>query len=144
MKRVRSTQRSDAPVVFDDDPPLKRPRIVPPSLDGQQRSATHRYDLEDGEEDDLDASADGGPQSVALNTEYQQANTVLHELHVLHQHRLIFASPPPRHFDKSFYQEPASKLEGGREAVGVKHRYEESNKTLGNLFLNRRRELEHS
>jgi len=105
-------------------------------------------------------------------TEYKSANNFLHELHALHQHRLMFSSSPSpspqRH--PSFplqYTQPIAKsipslpLEPTRmhmkgaavhafvadpmainEQQSVQQRYIDSNRLLGTVFLSRRRELE--
>ncbi|KAF7306718.1 hypothetical protein MIND_00463500 [Mycena indigotica] len=146
LKRARASSpspTSDIPLVVDEDVPRKRARIVPPSLNGQERSATLPHDSDDGEEDDPRETTSSVEQSI-VNTQYQQANTFLHELHTLHRHRLIFASPTPRYPDKGMLPQVQCKSELDPESVQIQQRYEESNKLLGNLFLNRRREREPS
>lgn len=79
----------------------KRRRVLPPSLDGHARG----WSLPDGEEDDGEedymSSGDepveepGDKVAWTLHlSEYKMANNFLHELHALHQHRLLFSSPP--------------------------------------------------
>ncbi|KAJ7706425.1 hypothetical protein B0H17DRAFT_629033 [Mycena rosella] len=105
LKRLRPVSPPPSgpsiPLVSDPAPSHrrepKRRRILPPSLDGQSRHSMFRTDEDDGEEDDdelnlLDGRNPSGSGSVH-NIEYQSANTVLHDLHALHRHRLIFSSP---------------------------------------------------
>ncbi|KAJ7275271.1 hypothetical protein B0H12DRAFT_1086527 [Mycena haematopus] len=154
----------------------KRRRVLPPSLDGQYRHAAFRGTEDDGEEDDeeVDFSGRQNPpdaapsRSAAYNTEYQSANTFLHDLHALHRHRLIFSSPPspllqpgllPFRDDEKSYLPPIANysrtldkqdLSGGmqgfelpvEEVQSVKERYEDTNRLLGSLFLTRRKQLD--
>ncbi|KAK7064417.1 hypothetical protein R3P38DRAFT_2824372 [Favolaschia claudopus] len=168
---------TDEPESFHRD--SKRRRVLPPSLDGPSRNSILRTEEDDGEEDDDDGSmnhpypsgvAAFQSQSTSRNTEYESANTFLHDLHALHRHRLIFSSPLPQyppieqtpapHRDKS--QLPPTleyssmsfdkqDLSGFRdrglgvpvkEAESVKERYEDTNRLLGSLFLTRRKQLE--
>nr|GAT47886.1 predicted protein [Mycena chlorophos] len=117
--------------------PRKRARLMapPPENGQQQHGATHSHESDDGEEDDLDPNR--AASQVPQNTEYQATNTTLYELHALHRHRLLFAP------DKHILHDPNKHFEAGREGYEVQERYGQSNKLLGNLFLNRRRELEH-
>ncbi|KAJ7492850.1 hypothetical protein FB451DRAFT_552869 [Mycena latifolia] len=156
---------SDPPDSLRRDP--KRRRILPPSLDGQSRHSMFRTDEDDGEEDHDELNlSDGhnpsglGPSgSTVYNTEYESANTVLHDLHALHRHRLIFSSPPsyPEHLhppcfpDKSYAppipnypRAPDIKDTSGRQDFGcqlpykevqsVKERYEDTNRCVGSFF----------
>ncbi|KAJ6574874.1 hypothetical protein B0H19DRAFT_1126111 [Mycena capillaripes] len=152
----------------------KRRRILPPSLDGQVRRSLFPTDQDDGEEDDDEMdrrnTSNSGPSgSTVHNTEYESANTFLHDLHALHRHRLIFASssPPfqpdlssiPRPPEKSYlppipdYRRMPDKQDasgmhdfgGGlpfEEGQSVKERYEDTNRLLGSLFLTRRKQLD--
>ncbi|KAJ7783535.1 hypothetical protein DFH07DRAFT_190264 [Mycena maculata] len=151
----------------------KRRRILPPSLDGQSRHLVFRTSEDDGEEDDDDEddmslaydrnpSGAGPSGSTVHNTEYQSANTFLHELHALHKHRLIFSpswqpsspprpSPASRYQDKSYlpqipdYHRPPNKDSSGmqsfqselpyEEVQSVKERYGDTNKFRPCLFL---------
>ncbi|KAG1749702.1 uncharacterized protein EDB91DRAFT_759946 [Suillus paluster] len=82
----------------------KRRRIHPPVLDGAQRgwgkphvSSTPVVDDSDGEEDWIDgeddaAAAHAHPHFVT-STDYKRTNTILQEVHALHQHRLMFSQP---------------------------------------------------
>ncbi|KAJ7225746.1 hypothetical protein GGX14DRAFT_422139 [Mycena pura] len=184
LKRLRPASPPPAldipfiPDVIPDSHRRKRPRILPPSLNGEERHAMHDTNEDDGEEDDDEAeiivnhNAPGvGPSgSTAPSTEYQSANTFLHDLHALHRHRLIFSppslspalqpghSPAPRYPEKSClpttpdYPHLADKKDGTglqdfrcelppEEVQRVKERYEETNKLLGYLFLTRRKQL---
>jgi len=90
------------PLPFRTDPgrDFKRRRVLPPSLDGHSRG-WGVPDPADGADDDEEYVASEG-EAVEGNddrsawaehtSEYQKANNVLHELHALHQHRLLFSS----------------------------------------------------
>jgi len=88
---------------------------------------------------------------------YKSVNAFLHDVHTLHQHRLLFSFPPPQ---KSLHHQisdrpPAkyiTQLPGdatrrsgdiaeAEESERVKQRYEDTNKLLGSLVLSRRREI---
>lgn len=91
---IRPLQPSDP-----TQPRYKRQRILPPPLDGTLRGwlyASHRESdgEEDWTEDAYDASSPPLPASTT-GDHYKDANSRLHELHVLNQHRLLFAHPPP-------------------------------------------------
>ncbi|KAF7320231.1 hypothetical protein MKEN_00807600 [Mycena kentingensis (nom. inval.)] len=118
------------PLIVDDQPPRKRPRPAPTN--------PRNNDSDDGEEDDPDAT--DRPRSAAPATgEYTDTNTVLHDLHVLNQHRRLFTSPSCHSLKLG--PEPNNKLERV-EGDGVQQRYE-NNRLLGNLFLSRRKQLDH-
>ncbi|KAG2160076.1 uncharacterized protein EDB93DRAFT_1244825 [Suillus bovinus] len=98
------------PDMFPHGSLAKRRRIHPPVLDGAQRGwgkppplFMPHTDDSDGEEDWIDGEndAESGHFSESPDyTEYRQANTMLHEMHALHQHRLMFIQPnsqPPSH-----------------------------------------------
>jgi len=82
----------------------KKRRIHPPVLDGAQRGWSKPLDQStahsDGEEDWIDGEDDDSaayaypcvPTSPDY-TNYKQTNSMLHEVHALHQHRLIFSQP---------------------------------------------------
>ncbi|KAI9572652.1 hypothetical protein HD554DRAFT_2014144 [Boletus coccyginus] len=83
-------------------PRSKRQRTQPPSLDGALRGWLESEDAgphweSDGEEDwtegPYDVLGSPLPPSTTAN-QYKDANSLLHELHVLNQHRLLFARPP--------------------------------------------------
>jgi len=168
---------SDPPESHHREP--KRRRILPPSLDGQSRRSTFRTDEDDGgeDDDDVDLSEErippraGASGSTVHNTEYESANTFLHDLHALHRHRLIFSSPSPPLLqpelhstppvqDKSYlppiaadYSRMSDKQDSGgmhdfgrgsavEEVESVKERYEDTNRLLGSLFLTRRKQLD--
>ncbi|KAF8624832.1 hypothetical protein AX15_005715 [Amanita polypyramis BW_CC] len=100
-----------------------------------------------------------------FNSEYKSANTILRELHTLHQHRLLFAesgtsflhgslfhtpslsSSPPKITSPTISDHPrgtnSSEIETScnNEKTQVKERYEQRNRLLGSMFLSRRREL---
>ncbi|KAJ6519594.1 hypothetical protein C8R45DRAFT_952029 [Mycena sanguinolenta] len=153
----------------------KRRRVLPPSLDGQSRRAAFPAEDDGEEDDDYDAhpsdrqnpadSASSG--STAYNTEYQSANTFLHDLHALHRHRLLFSSPPQPLLQPTLFPPPVQEklyfpqivdpprmvdkqdLSGthgfglpAEEVENVKERYEETNRMLGSLFLTRRKQLD--
>ncbi|KAJ7139896.1 hypothetical protein C8R44DRAFT_765698 [Mycena epipterygia] len=151
----------------------KRRRILPPSLDGQSRHSMFRTYEDDGEEDDDEVEersppSFGPPGSTVQNTQYESANTFLHDLHALHRHRLIFTSPPLQHLelsptpyrhDKSYvppipdYPRAPDKNDSSgmqdfgceppfEEVQSVKDRYEDANRLLGSLFLTRRKQLD--
>ncbi|KAF9499885.1 hypothetical protein BDN71DRAFT_75807 [Pleurotus eryngii] len=113
LKRQRPSSpfpsSSDSPIacdVYNDlqlPPATKRQRIAPPSLDGPSRGwgVSHTTQLsnsaDDGEEDleyeeEHDATCDASNMEGHLIREkYKSTNTMLSELHILHQHRLLFA-----------------------------------------------------
>ena len=78
----------------------KRLRTQPPPLDGALRgwleseSAGPHWES-DGEEDWIEDPPEGSPRPPwTTATQYKGANSLLHELHVLNQHRLLFAHSP--------------------------------------------------
>lgn len=99
LKRQRNTSPQPAPSasgpVFADEPAdrdSKRRRTVAPVLDGCARGWVTQPDDDD---DDEYLSADEAPHpALPRSEEYKSANTMLRELHTLHQHRLLFASSP--------------------------------------------------
>ncbi|KAJ7102160.1 hypothetical protein B0H15DRAFT_813431 [Mycena belliarum] len=181
LKRLRpaSPPPSEPSIPLISEPPRhsKRRRILPPSLDGQSRHTMLRTDEDDGdgEEDEGEINVSDGNNSgpsvlTGSNTEYESANTVLHDLHALHRHRLIFSSPLPSFVHSGHHYSPHSpdktlvtslphyplspdaKDMSGRpdfrcqlpseEVQSVKERYEDTNRLLGSLFLNRRKQLD--
>ncbi|KAF8898357.1 hypothetical protein BD779DRAFT_1483520 [Infundibulicybe gibba] len=96
-------------IPFDSNPlPLdviahrdaKRRRVLPPVLDGPSRGWNGPQDEEsDGEiyYDDEPPQTHNGAADTTETTEYALANSVLHELHALNQHRIMFSGPikPP-------------------------------------------------
>ncbi|KAG8220101.1 hypothetical protein J3R82DRAFT_1120 [Butyriboletus roseoflavus] len=83
-------------------PRSKRQRVRPPPLDGALRgwleseSAGLHWES-DGEEDWIEDTHDTFrsplPPSTTID-QYKDANSLLHQLHVLNQHRLLFAHSP--------------------------------------------------
>lgn len=85
----------------------KKRRIHPPVLDGTQRGwakplypSTPPADDSDGEEDWIDGEDDAAAAyaypRVATSpdhTDYKRTNSMLHDAHALHQHRLVFSQP---------------------------------------------------
>ncbi|KAL0950886.1 hypothetical protein HGRIS_007645 [Hohenbuehelia grisea] len=122
LKRQRPSSPShsapEPPLLSDPHPfdlphrEMKRRRTVPPVLDGPSRgwgpegdtnsSSDESYDEEDFEDvEDIGARVWRGNERSAGPvvhspghdcSEYKAANSVLYELHALHQHRLLFAS----------------------------------------------------
>ncbi|KAG5341376.1 hypothetical protein E4T56_gene13289 [Termitomyces sp. T112] len=88
------------PLVDDSYPDatrdVKRRRILPPSLDGKSRDWSIPDIPDDDDDEDYDSQHEKAkPYGIGLtmdSADYKQANTVLHELHTLHQHRLLFTS----------------------------------------------------
>jgi hypothetical protein len=83
-------------------PRSKRQRTQPPPLDGALRgwleseSAGPRWES-DGEEDWIEDPHDvlGSPRPPSTTANrYKDANSLLHELHILNQHRLLFVHSP--------------------------------------------------
>lgn len=95
--------RETPPDIFSHQSRAKRRRIHPPVLDGAQRgwakppvSSVPHVDDSDGEEDWIDGEDDAETGHFAASpdyTDYKRANTMLHEMHALHQHRLMFTQP---------------------------------------------------
>lgn len=79
----------------------KRRRVLPPLLDGKARGWGLRgddnidYDNEEDDEEEESASEESVHQNVHDAGQYKSTNSFLHDLHALHQHRLIFSSSPP-------------------------------------------------
>ncbi len=99
LKRQRQPSpppSSSVPFISDDIPISKRPRIQPPVLDGQARGRVWDDADDDGEEDVHDSFPENqwpqAPQTL-LSSEYKSANSVLHDLHALNRHRMIFSNP---------------------------------------------------
>ncbi|CAK5280133.1 unnamed protein product [Mycena citricolor] len=169
LKRLRPASPTFPSTTEPEDgsiPDPKRRRMLPPTLDGMSRSLHCHYtpDLEDDEEDDtnVDESFQHDPTQ---SREYRSANHLLHDLHASHRHRLIFssASSPllqsldrrefpvkdvvqtssPLQRDK-FYDSSSINEDGAPvgELESVKIRYQDNNKLLGSLVLNRRRQLD--
>lgn len=77
----------------------KRRRTQPPVLDGALRGWARPETEDDGEEDvaeeevgwsDLDENT-----TTTISEEYKSNNSILRDLHALHQHRVSFSSPIP-------------------------------------------------
>lgn len=90
---------ADSPDLIDRDP--KRRRTAAPVLDGSARGwATNPPPPLDDDEEEYISSNDEVPplnQIRPLSEEYKSTNTMLRELHTLHQHRLLFVSPSAVH-----------------------------------------------
>lgn len=97
---VRPLQQSH-PVDLSQ-PRFKRQRIRPPPLDGALRGwleseSTGLHWESDGEEDWIEDAHDVFKPPLPTTTtvdQYKDANSLLHELHVINQHRLLFAHSP--------------------------------------------------
>lgn len=100
---IRPIPHRETPDMLSHESRVKRRRIRPPVLDGAQRgwgkpptlSVPHANDS-DGEEDWIDGEDDAETGHFAASpdyTDYKRANTMLHEIHALHQHRLMFTQP---------------------------------------------------
>ncbi|KZV77630.1 hypothetical protein PENSPDRAFT_8781 [Peniophora sp. CONT] len=81
---------------------LKRRRILPPSLDGPSRGMNYPSTQpqqqpadDDGEEYMDDDDDEQGRVQVPLPQTYKAVNSLLHDLHAEHQHRLLWSSPLP-------------------------------------------------
>ncbi|OJA09110.1 hypothetical protein AZE42_02575 [Rhizopogon vesiculosus] len=95
------------PELFSRECRAKKRRIHPPVLDGAQRGWAKPLDSSmpltndsDGEEDWIDGEDDAAaayayPRGATSpdHTDYKRTNSMLHEVHTLHQHRLIFSQP---------------------------------------------------
>ncbi|KJA25955.1 hypothetical protein HYPSUDRAFT_64182 [Hypholoma sublateritium FD-334 SS-4] len=161
LKRQRNSSPTPAPSastpVFADEPPdrdTKRRRTAAPELDGRARGWATQPD---GDDDDEYISQDEAPDpALPRSEEYKSANTMLRELHTLHQHRLLFASSPQPTSSPAadkwhvpLLTPPPQKCgqPGGpsvEEATRVAQQYEATNRNLGLLFLSRRRKLDPS
>ncbi|KAF8203284.1 hypothetical protein BJ912DRAFT_943493 [Pholiota molesta] len=77
----------------------KRRRTAAPVLDGTARGwAPEQAPPDDDEEytysdDEQDVAHGPHPYPLQSQSEYTSANTMLRELHTMHQHRLLFSSP---------------------------------------------------
>ncbi|KAH7908263.1 hypothetical protein BJ138DRAFT_378652 [Hygrophoropsis aurantiaca] len=94
------------PGSFSQHPRSKRRRVHAPVLDGPSRgwlptgvnSTAFPNQDSDGEEDWVDEGDDesssaqlaASPEEMAM---YKQTNSILHEVHALHQHRMMFVNP---------------------------------------------------
>ncbi|KAH6917623.1 hypothetical protein BKA70DRAFT_339688 [Coprinopsis sp. MPI-PUGE-AT-0042] len=124
------TPSADEPVIVRD---VKRRRTQPPVLDGMMRgwnspSDEDGYFSEDGDAAPDDADEDwkyhGPPQSEeapAGSTEYQSANNLLRELHVLNQHRIMFKSPTPSAQSTATYAPPSSRDDPSNRPLSFGH-----------------------
>ncbi|VDB84495.1 unnamed protein product [Peniophora sp. CBMAI 1063] len=80
---------------------MKRRRVLPPSLDGSTRGMNYSHapilqqpdddgeEYMDNEDDERDRVRIPVPQT------YKAVNSLLHDLHAEHQHRLLWSSPSP-------------------------------------------------
>jgi len=112
-----------------------------------------------------------GPEVSCVDSRYKSANSIIRELHTLHQHRLLFstsATPPGHDTSGQSSSAPSSQSKANvspsverltqaenppaqtdpeqdhsclGEQAQVKERYEEINRLLGSMFLSRRRQL---
>lgn len=88
-----------SPHIADSHQPRsKRQRIRAPPLDGALRGwleseSANPHGESDGEEDRIEDVCDALPPTTTPD-QYKDANILLHELHVLNQHRLLFVHPP--------------------------------------------------
>ncbi|KAG6837116.1 hypothetical protein H0H93_014422 [Arthromyces matolae] len=89
------------PLVDDSYSGAKRRRILPPSLDGRLRGWADNSLKDKDDNDNEDDISSVGTESTLCDfrssttsnpSEYKEANVILHELHALYQHRLIFTS----------------------------------------------------
>src|ERR1700720_1031424 len=76
----------------------KRRRILAPVLDGEKRgwATSQKETYEDEEEEVLEEQEQNIVENVGQWRDsdiYKSTNSFLHELHALHQHRLIFSNP---------------------------------------------------
>ncbi|KAF9229666.1 hypothetical protein BS17DRAFT_33093 [Gyrodon lividus] len=101
-RSIRPLPQRNVDPTLCNEPRSKRQRVQPPVLDGALRgwlasNPTGPYvDESDGEEDwveDGEGQQSGGLSSLplAVTDQYKHANSLLHELHTLHQHRFLFA-----------------------------------------------------
>ncbi|KAG0697171.1 hypothetical protein DFH29DRAFT_164279 [Suillus ampliporus] len=105
---IRAIPHREAPPgLSSHESRTKRRRIHPPVLDGAQRgwgkppgSSVPLADDSDGEEDWIDEEDDAAAAyahphfATSLDhSDYKHTNTILHEVHALHQHRLMFSQP---------------------------------------------------
>jgi hypothetical protein len=151
---------------------MKRRRTSAPLLDGPSRGWEYRssdegvisddeeWTCEDGgavDQDDATEDAHASPETVpsaSAGTEYKRANSLLHEVHALHQHRMTFTTselslhhpePPSSkyalserlrmpHHDTPLHNSSASDMGARETSISmdevrcVKERYEDSNK----------------
>lgn len=88
--------------VDPSQPRSKRQRTHPPPLDGALRGWLEScpggpHGESDGEEDWTEDAGDAATSPLPPSTsadQYKDTNSLLHELHVLNQHRLSFVHPP--------------------------------------------------
>ncbi|KAH7883906.1 hypothetical protein F5I97DRAFT_1930122 [Phlebopus sp. FC_14] len=126
------------------EPHSKRQRIHPPVLDGALRgwiasdptvSHTQESDGEEDWVDGVDDVAEGRDEfspPTDLTEQYRRTNSLLHELHTLHQHRLTSAQCVP---DKRLnhptlgreYSQPPQEQVDDQEVQSVRERYEDTN-----------------
>jgi len=66
----------------------------------------HREDWIDGEDDAAAAYAYPRGATSSDHTDYKQTNSILHEVHALHQHRLIFSQPSSEPFSHLGFSAP--------------------------------------
>lgn len=77
---------------------VKRRRILPPSVDGKSRGWAIMDSPDDNDDEgyipyhENPVQLHAGLTGTFGSADYKQTNTVLQELHTLHQHRLLFAS----------------------------------------------------
>ncbi|KAH9996560.1 hypothetical protein BJV77DRAFT_987653 [Russula vinacea] len=136
---------------------VKRRRMLTPPSDGRSRVWDTLPVPPEDDVDEDDIMGDGSPTPSSGTGEYKAVNSLLHDLHAEQQHRRLMSpsshssssSPGPPIQDvplvKKYPQgllasETKNRVYCGDD-VSVYDRYEETNKLLGLVFLERRRGL---
>jgi hypothetical protein len=79
----------------------KRRRTQPPVLDGALRGWARAETEDDGEEEVVEEEVgwsnldENTTTTTTISEEYKSTNSILRDLHALHQHRVSFSSPTP-------------------------------------------------
>ncbi|KAF8971568.1 hypothetical protein BDZ97DRAFT_1251631 [Flammula alnicola] len=109
LKRQRPPSPSSSSIPFINDSPAdliernsKRRRTVPPVLDGTARGWAAPRENEEEEDytysdHEVDIVAPRHDYQQQAPSQYKSTNTMLRELHTLHQHRLLFATSTVAH-----------------------------------------------
>jgi len=86
-----------------EEPHLKRRRTQQPTQDEEASQAVGDDDIYEGYRDNLLTHAATHESTEMTNTseEYKSANTMLRDLHILNQHRLMFSLPSPHSISTS-------------------------------------------